>query len=243
MRPCPHCAADVGDASPAYCPTCRGPLLGQRAGLPPPPPGIEFDRVHDPFEMEGREVETYVATHEPPSPPVIAPTRGFALKNLIRGGFLVLILAPTAWGFIDGALTGADRNDSGAVVKAGDLDVTELRAGDCFDMPAGSQNALDVTEVKAVPCSGAHENEVYVATNYLGSDAYPGETAIWDYADQFCVAAFDTFVSTAYEDSLLDFGYFYPSEEGWAQGDQAITCVLYDFNGALLTGSMRGTAR
>lgn len=243
MRPCPHCAADIGDASPAYCPACRGPLLGQRADLPPPPPGIEFDRAHDPFEMEGQEVETYVSTHEPPSPPVMAPTRGFALKNLIRGGFLVLVLAPTAWGIIDGALIGADRNDSGAIVKAGDLDVTELQAGDCFDMPAGSESATDITEVKAIPCSDAHENEVYVATNYLSSDGYPGEAAMWEYADQFCVTAFDTFVSTAYEDSLLDFGYFYPSEEGWAQGDQAITCVLYDFNGALLTGSMRGTAR
>jgi hypothetical protein len=193
--------------------------------------------------MEGQEVETYVSTHEPPSPPVMAPTRGFALKNLIRGGFLVLVLAPTAWGIIDGALIGADRNDSGAIVKAGDLDVTELQAGDCFDMPAGSETATDITEVKAIPCSDAHENEVYVATNYLSSDGYPGEAAMWEYADQFCVTAFDTFVSTSYEDSLLDFGYFYPSEEGWAQGDQAITCVLYDFNGALLTGSMRGTAR
>ncbi len=45
MTPCPHCGADVGDASPAYCPSCRGPLLGQRSeGVEVPPPGVEFDR-------------------------------------------------------------------------------------------------------------------------------------------------------------------------------------------------------
>jgi len=244
MRPCPHCSADIGDASPAYCPNCRGPLLGQRTDVPPPPPGIEFDRTADPYAFEGQDAETYVAAQElPPLPVGPPPSRGFPLKNVLRGGFLLLVLAPTAWGFINGALNGAERSDAGIIVEAGDLDVTELRAGDCFDMPSGSENATEVMDVQALPCSESHENEVYVTTNYVSSDSYPGETAIWDYADQFCLTAFDTFVSIAYEDSLLDFGYFYPSEEGWAEGDHAITCVLYDYSGARLTGSMRGVAR
>ncbi len=244
MRPCPHCGVDVGDASPAYCPTCRGPLLGQRTDIPPPPPGIEFDRSADPFALEGQDAETYVAAQEIPPPPVMAPpSRGFPLKNVLRGAFLLLVLAPTAWGFIDGAVNGADRDDSGVIAEAGELLVTDLRAGDCFDMPAGSEDSVEVLDVEAVPCSEPHENEVYVVTNYTASDSFPAIEAIWDYADQFCLTAFDTFVSIAWEDSSLQFGYFYPSEEGWADGDQAITCVLYDLNGLPLIGSMRGAAR
>jgi len=243
MRPCPYCGADVGDASPAYCPTCRGPLLGQRSDIPPPPPGIEFDRTADPFALEGQDAESYVATYAPPSPPVTAPSRGFPLKNILRGGALLLILGPAAWGFLDGALNGADRDSSGAIVDAGDLEVTELRVGDCFNMQPGTNDDTEITDVEAVPCSEAHENEVYVVSNYVASASYPGDLALWDFADQFCVTAFDTFVGMTYEDSLLEFGYFYPSEEGWDEGDQAITCVLYDLNGAQLTGSMRGASR
>ncbi len=244
MKPCPHCSADVGDASPAYCPTCRGPLLGQRRDLPPPPPGVEFDREVDQYSLEGQDAETYVAAQEIPPPPVTTPSgRGFPLKNVLRGGFLLLVLAPTAWGLIDGALNGADRTDAGIIVEAGDLEVTELRAGDCFDMPSGAEDAVEITDVDAIPCNEPHENEVYVTTNYTPSESFPGETAIWDFADQFCLTAFDTFVSIAYEDSILEFGYFYPSEEGWGDGDHTITCVLYDLNASLLTGSMRGAAR
>jgi len=241
MRPCPHCGADVGDASPAYCPTCRGPLLGQRREIPPPPPGVEFDRSADPFKLEGQDAETYVASHEPPPAPVMAPSRGFPLKNVLRGGFLLLILGPVVWGAIDGAVNGADRNDSGIISEAGDLEVTELRAGDCFNLPEGTADNEEIQEVEAVPCTDLHENEVYVVTNYVASDSFPGEPALWDFADQFCLTAFETYVSAAYEDSVLDFGYFYPSREGWEDGDHAVTCVLYDYNGVMLTGSMRGS--
>ena len=148
MRPCPHCGADIGDASPAYCPTCRGPLLGQRTEIPPPPPGVEFDRTTDPFALEGQDAESYVAEHAPePQPIGIPPSRGFALKNILRVGFLLLILGPVAWGFIDGAVNGADRDGSGVVVEAGDMEVTELRAGDCFNLPAGTEDDTEIMEV------------------------------------------------------------------------------------------------
>lgn len=246
MRPCPHCGADVGDASPAYCPTCRGPLLGQRTEIPPPPPGVEFDRSTDPFVLEEDGPDD--GSPHPvldPIPQLVGspPPRGNALKNVLRGGFLLLVLGPVAWGFLDGAVNGADRNDSGVVVEAGDLEVTELRPGDCFNLPAGTEDDAEIMEVEAVPCSETHENEVYVVTNYVAGDSYPGDVALWDFADQFCVTAFDTYVGMAYEESLLDFGYFYPNEDGWAEGDQAVTCVLYDFNGATLSGSMKGAAR
>jgi len=246
MRPCPHCGADVGDASPAYCPKCRGPLLGQRTDLPPPPPGVEFDRGTDPYGPggEGQDGDTSLATFEPiPQPVASVPARGHVLKNFLRGGFLLLVLGPAAWGFIDGALNGADRNDSGVIAEAGDLEVNELRVGDCFDLPSGTEDDTEIMEVEAIPCGEAHQNEVYVVTNYGGSDSYPGEAAVWDYADQFCLSAFNTFVGMAYEDSTLDFGYFYPSPDGWADGDTEIACVLYDYTGAPLAGSMRGAAR
>jgi hypothetical protein len=215
--------------------------LGQRTDIPPPPPGIEFDRAEDPFKLEGQDVESYVADHEPPPVSVPAPSRRFPLKNVLRGGFLLLILVPAAWGAIDGAVNGADRSDSGVISEAGDLEVTELRAGDCFNIPAEVADEEEIQEVEAVPCADLHENEVFVVSNYVAADFFPGEAAIWDFADQFCLTAFETYVSAVYLDSALEFGYFYPSREGWADGDHAITCVLYDFTGDMLTGSMRGS--
>lgn len=246
MRPCPHCGADVGDASPAYCPTCRGPLLGQRTDIPPPPPGVEFDRSADPFTDAEDQPDSEPAFNpfDPiPQPVGSPPPRGNTLKNVLRGGFLLLILGPAAWGAINGAVNGADRNDAGVIEEAGDLEVLDLRVGDCFNLPSGTEDEVEINKVEAVPCNEGHENEVYVVTNYVASSSYPGETEIWDFADQFCLTAFDTFVGMAYEDSLLDFGYFYPSSEGWDDGDHGVTCVLYDLNGGMLTGSMRGAAR
>ena len=244
MTPCPHCGVDVGDASPAYCPACRGPLLGQRRDIPPPPPGVEYVRSVDPVPVE--EDDGF-----PPEPPPMmpeqistAPSRGSTLKNVLGGAFLLLILGPAVWGFIDGVVNSADRSDSGVIESAGDLAVMDLRIGDCFNLPPGTEDDVEIEEVEAVPCGQAHENEVYVVTNYSGSETWPGELAIWDFADQFCLTAFETFVGVPYEDSLLDFGYFYPSVEGWEEeDDRGVTCVVYDYNGAMLTGSMRGAAR
>ena len=245
MTPCPHCGVDVGDASPAYCPACRGPLLGQRRDIPPPPPGVEYERSVDATPAEPEEQAGFPPEPPPMMPEPVSTTPGGAsiLKNVLRGGFLLLVLGPIVWGFIDGALNGADRNDLGAISEAGDLAVMDLRVGDCFNLPAGSEDDIEVDEVEAVPCHDQHENEVYVITNYTGAENYPGEIAIWEFADQFCLTAFETFVAMPYEDSLLDFGYFYPSREGWEDDDRGITCVVYDYNGAMLTGSMRGAAR
>lgn len=246
MTPCPHCGVDVGDASPAYCPACRGPLLGQRRDIPPPPPGVEYERSVDPVPLEAGEEFGFPPEPPPmmPQPVSAAPSGGSVLKNVLRGAFLLLFLGPALWGLINGAINGADRNDLGVIEEAGDLAVMDLRIGDCFNLPAGTENDIEIDEVEAVPCTDTHENEVYVVTNYAGSGSYPGEQAIWDFADQFCLTAFETFVGMPYQDSLLDFGYFYPSREGWEdEDDRGVTCVVYDFNGAMLTGSMRGAAR
>lgn len=239
MNACPHCGVDVGDASPAYCPTCRGPLLGQRReDVAIPPPGSEFDRSAEVATEEPAAGTPYQSFPQP------APVRsGSTLKNVLRVGFLMLVLGPAAWGFIDNRLNGADRGDSGAVVDAGDLTVTDLRAGDCFDLPDGIEGDEDIMEVRAVPCAEPHENEVYVVTNYPGSGSYPGDVAIFEFADEFCLTAFDTYAGIDYESSVLDFGYLYPNRDGWAEGDYEITCVLYDMYGNELVGSMRGAGR
>jgi hypothetical protein len=220
--------------------------LGQRRDIPPPPPGVEYERSVDPVPFETSDDEGFPPEPPPmmPEPVPTGPSGGSGLKTVLRGAFLLLILGPVVWGFIDGAVNGADRNDLGVIEEGGDLAVMDLQVGDCFDLPAGTESDIEIDEVEAVPCADSHENEVYVVTNYTGSESYPGEGAIWDFADQFCLTAFETFVGMSYEDSLLDFGYFYPSREGWEEeDDRGVTCVVYDYNGGMLTGSMRGAAR
>ncbi len=236
MTPCPHCGADVGDASPAYCPSCRGPLLGQRReDVEVPPPGVEFDRsLLVAEEDQGDEAGL------PPLGAVPSPSPS-GLKTALRIGAVLLILGPTAWGFLSRTLNSAERDATGVVIEAGDLAVTDLQVGDCFDL---DPDEVFVEEVRAIPCAEPHLNETYSVTHYPGSGGpYPGEPAIFEWADQTCYTAFSDYVGIAYEDSLLDFGYFYPDTEGWEQGDNGITCVLYELDGRLLRGSMRGSGR
>ncbi|WP_460801941.1 hypothetical protein [Microbacterium sp. GXF6406] len=43
------------------------------------------------------------------------------------------------------------------VTEAGDVSAFEMKVGDCFDDEGGEM----VTEVPAVPCADAHDNETY----------------------------------------------------------------------------------
>lgn len=239
MTPCPHCGADVGDASPAYCPVCRGPLLGQRTrDVAAPPPNVEFDRSHPYATSPTRDEDPVFSPPMPAGPPESARK---GLRTALRLGALALIVGPTAWGLIDRAVNSAERDDTGVVVGQGDMAVTDLQVGDCFDFADAGDDYVE--EVRAVPCSEPHANETYVVTNYPGGKDYPGEPAIFEWADQSCLSAFSAYVGKAYEDSALEFGYFYPDADGWEQGDHGITCVLYDVGGSRLTGSVRDSGR
>lgn len=135
--------------------------------------------------------------------------------------------------------SGAERDvQTGEVTAAGQADVFDLEVGDCFN-----DTALEsVSDVPAVPCDEEHDNEIYHLFDLEGGD-YPGEETVSASADEGCRATFEAFVGLAYEESELDFGTLYPSEDTWADlGDREVVCLAYDPAG-MVVGSLAGVAR
>ena len=115
----------------------------------------------------------------------------------------------------------------------------DLRLGDCFDVPAGEQV---VEEVQHHPCNEAHTGEVIGLSDYPGegSAAYPGESRLFAFADDLCMRAFRNYTGRdPLQDPEFTWGYFYPIEEGWDEGDHEIACYLLRVDEGPMTASYR----
>jgi hypothetical protein len=127
-----------------------------------------------------------------------------------------------------------------ASTVAEEVDVYKLEVGDCLgDVPEEGE----FSTVPTVPCSEPHSEEVYAALTLPDEDGdFPGIETTEAQADELCFAEFADFVGISYEESVLDFTYFYPTEETWRDGDRLVTCTIYD-PGKEVTGSLRGAKR
>lgn len=114
-----------------------------------------------------------------------------------------------------------------------------LAEGDCFDVP-GQGFDHDVYDVDEVPCSGAHEGEVF-GTIPLSGDDYPGDGYVTDHAEDECWTLQDAYAMDPWAlGDEVDVFYLTPTEESWAWGDREITCVFaHTDESGTLTGSLR----
>jgi hypothetical protein len=169
-----------------------------------------------------------------PTTPVKKPS---LLWGLIRRfGFIAVIavVAGVGWWF------SAGRGDSGEITRSGNMDITELRAGDCFDLQDPNDEVVE--EVNAKVCTEAHEYEVVHVVDMPGG-AYPTADAMDTFAYDNCVPAFGTYVGVSYQESVYEMTPVTPTEDGWGQGDHTIQCVAYDPNNTELTASVQGANR
>ena len=136
-----------------------------------------------------------------------------------------------------GAMTGVDRDDSGAIVEAGTLDAFSVRLGDCFDDP--DVYTEEFSSLPGVPCSEPHDNEAFAVFDLTMSE-YP-EWDIAEISESSCIDRFEAYVGRDYETSALDVVTMYPTAESWAQNDREVVCALYDMSGEKLVGSVKGS--
>ncbi|ELS56101.1 DUF4190 domain-containing protein [Streptomyces viridochromogenes] len=114
-----------------------------------------------------------------------------------------------------------------------------LAKGDCFDSATDTLEgaAYDVDEV---PCSAAHDGEVFAVVTLPGG-AFPGDDELTRTAEDKCYAlsagyAMDTW---AVPDDA-DVYYFIPTRQSWRFGDREITCLFgATQDDGKLTGSLR----
>ena len=114
----------------------------------------------------------------------------------------------------------------------------DLAVGECFAQPS---TTTDITEVQRRPCADAHDAEVFaVLTHPAGSDvAYPIISGVDDFVEEQCVPLFKTYTGLDIDgQDELDMGWFWPTLQGWRDGDREVTCYLTAREGQL-TGSRR----
>jgi len=167
----------------------------------------------------------------------IAPTKSSTLGGLVRRFGWVGVIA--AFG-IGGAIFAAQRNDAGEITQGGSLPVQDLRIGDCFDPK--DIDAEEADEVDARRCDESHQFEL-MAIGAMPDGGYPTDEEFETFVGGLCLPAFDEYVGMVYEESRLDVFWYFPLEEGWADGDHLIQCAVYDPLNSELTGSLKGAAR
>lgn len=115
----------------------------------------------------------------------------------------------------------------------------DLVVGECFDVPTSAT----VSTVVRHPCTEPHGAEVIAVTEYTEPGTYPISLTLERFIDTACVPVFETYVGVDYEDEPdHTIGYFYPSRDGWSEGDRTITCYVTRIDKSLMTQSIRGSA-
>jgi len=118
----------------------------------------------------------------------------------------------------------------------------ELAAGTCFNDPDDDVDLVTPDDIPNVDCGSPHANEVYGSYD-IGGDDYPGAASVHVQADGLCYDAFEGYVGTAYETSVYDFSWYFPTEESWPIGGTNIICFAYNADLTDITGSIENTGR
>lgn len=163
------------------------------------------------------------AEANPPVPPAASPPAAqakppgkwrVAIPLVLIGGFLAFVL----WSVKD--------NQS----------ADDLAVGTCFDVPTQTS----VSTVTRQDCTVAHDAEVFHNTEYDGdSTTYPISLTMDGFVIDTCGPVFATYVGEELEASDLTIGYFYPSRDGWGDGDRTVTCYAQPADESKLTQSVK----
>jgi hypothetical protein len=144
---------------------------------------------------------------------------------------------------INGVLNGGSK--SGVVQGDGaNTDVFTIKVGDCLNDAAADGT---VSSVPTVKCSQPHDTEAFKSI-VVAEGAFPGETAIKSQASEQCKTAFGEFAGISYDSSKsLDYSYYYPTTDSWANGDREILCLILSIdssgNPVKTTGTLKGANR
>ena len=149
------------------------------------------------------------------------------MKRVIGFGVLVIV------GLVISHFTSADRNDAGEITKSGDVSVTEVQLGDCFDdLTDSSGEAVTLSSLHAVPCSEGHHWQVFHQEDISLAD-YDEET-VSQTAEYICNQAADILFANmsaikfdAYQYANLTLTY--PTYKSWTvSSDHAVGCLVGD---------------
>ena len=146
-------------------------------------------------------------------------------------GILIFALAAGIAGYVITEISSAQRDDSGEVVKAGELDAFDFEVGDCLlslDLTPDPNSEGDlVNSGGAVPCDSPHEYQIYAKTVLPQNTAY--SPALADTSREYCENQFEPYFNSEYLETELEIQTIYPSKESHAAGDREVLCLISEF--------------
>jgi len=160
--------------------------------------------------------------------------KGLAITGLaLSCAWIVGIVAVVA---INAAGAAHRSASSGQITSKGSLSVFSLHVGDCFQNPTAGQAGAGVTEVSAVPCTIAHNAQVFAQLPVTGS-SYPGKGALLGQATSGCRAHVAAGLDASKITSTMTLHFIFPLPQSWSDGHRTITCLIVDST-ADLTSSL-----
>ncbi|MEZ5410974.1 MAG: septum formation family protein [Acidimicrobiales bacterium] len=127
------------------------------------------------------------------------------------------------------------RDSTGQVLAPTTVDALDIHLADCFNNPG----VESVEEVMVVPCAEPHDFEVFHSFQ-LADGPYPGDDKVQDEWFKGCLAEFEAFVGTKFDESALDVSAIYPTEQTWNElEDREVLCSVTAIDGTRRTGSAR----
>lgn len=164
------------------------------------------------------------------------PARSPRTRRVVPPALLTLL----AVAVVAGCSSGPERDpETGLLLEAGDVDVFELRVGDCVD---GFDNDEQLSTIRAVPCEEEHTDEIFAAVAIPNEGDYPGDEVVVELANAGCYDEFEEFVGLPWDESELDFGLLAPTEHSWSDGDREVLCTVGHPNRST-TGTLRDSNR
>ncbi|MET9697945.1 DUF4190 domain-containing protein [Streptomyces sp. NPDC006529] len=156
---------------------------------------------------------------------------GLAVSVLMSGVLALLaveLVGPVGERLARVADRGAAGTGGGAAardVEGDPVDLEEVRAGDCFNVPGGDLLA-EAPFVFKVACARPHHGEI--TASYLADPgAFPGDEALATRAEERCWQAQDAYAMDTWAlPEIAEMYFFAPNEEEWDGGRRSVLCVL-----------------
>ena len=106
------------------------------------------------------------------------------------------------------------------------VDFAALRPGDCFNREVVEGSLVSV---RVVPCSAGHRHEAFAVVRYPAAPGvpFPGPEAIRAEASTACGGPLSDYLADIALPVGVQFGFLFPEEHRWAQGERAIVCDLF----------------
>lgn len=150
--------------------------------------------------------------------------KGLAIAGISVSGIWIL-LAVGIVGAAGSHSSGSSGPSPGGGSGAASVSVFSLRAGQCFDNPAG---ASTVTYVPVMPCSRPHNAQIFATFNLHGSSNfdYPGLGTVRQLATNGCNARINAALDKPKLTNLMSIRFIFPTLGSWLTGHRTVACMI-----------------